>query len=239
MGDDGRVVRRDKGKHILDDDTYAAAVAVLAGRKRGRRPSGQFPLSGVLLCMAPVHGGEPHPMTGHGHRNSVGERVRDYYCSRSHGGCGTSILAQPIEDRVQERVLKDANNPDLVAALSAEARALSEARMSAAAKVERLDGMLADLEVRLVEGTIRQHAYDRAKEALDRRIAAAETEARQLGAAPKDMNVPSLTAEQYDVLKSAEVKLLINQLRLRVLIFPKTPGLAKQVWDPKRIKIEP
>jgi len=55
MGEDGQIVKRDKGEHILDDDTYADVQAMIASRRRGRRPSGEFPLSGVLLCMAPVH----------------------------------------------------------------------------------------------------------------------------------------------------------------------------------------
>jgi DNA invertase Pin-like site-specific DNA recombinase len=235
----GKVVSRDPGEHILDDDTYADVVAAVASRRRGRRPSGEFSLSGVLLCAAPVHGSEPHRMTGHGHRNSEGERIRDYLCSRSHGGCGTTILAVPVEAAVRERVLEDANNHELVAKLSAEARALSEARTSALAKVERLDGLLADLEDRRAEETIRPLAYERAKKTYERRIAEAEAEARQLGAASKDANVPALTGEQYDEMTPAETKQLINRLCLRVLILPKTPGLARNQYDPDRVKILP
>lgn len=238
MGDDGEIKEREAGEHIFDDDLYAEVQAVLAGRKRGRRPSGEFKLSGVLMCCAPAHGDTPHRMTGHGHRNAKGERVRDYLCSRTHGGCGTAILAAPVEERVREKVLESANDRDLVADLSAEAAALTEARTTAAAKVARLDGMLADLEERRALEEIRPHAYERAKKALDKRIADAESEAKLLGAAVKGGDVPPLTGEEYDDLNPAETRAMVEQLRLRVLIFPKSPGIAKNQWDPGRVQIE-
>jgi site-specific DNA recombinase len=73
----GKVVARNAGTPILDDDTYAQVQAIIVGRKKGPRPTGLFKLSGVVLCAAPVHGDRPHPMGGHRHRDVV----RDYYCS--------------------------------------------------------------------------------------------------------------------------------------------------------------
>jgi site-specific DNA recombinase len=188
----GKIVARNPGKPILDDNTYAQVQAIIASRRKGPRPKGLFKLSGVVLCTAPVHGDRPHPMGGHRHRDTV----RDYYCSPSSGGCGAVVVAEPVEAMVREQVLKDSNDPDTVEALSAEARALSEARMDAAARVDRLDGLLADLEASKAAETIRPHAYDKAKAVLDKRIAEAEAEAKRLGARTGGGSVPALTGEE-------------------------------------------
>lgn len=232
----GRIVARNSGEQILDDDIYAQIQAIIAGQKKGPRPKGLFKLSGVMLCAAPVHGDQPHPMGGHRHRDVV----RDYYCSPSSGGCGAVVVAEPVEALVRRRVLRDANDPDTVAALSAEARALSEARMDAAAKVDRLDGLLADLEARKAAETIRPLAYETAKAVLDKRIAEAEAEAKRLGARTADGgDVPALTAEEYDALTWAETKLLVSRLRLRVLVLSVLPDSTRSKFDPRRVRIEP
>ena len=231
----GKVVARNVGTPILDDDTYTQVQAIIVGRKKGPRPTGLFKLSGVALCAAPVHGDRPHPMGGHRHRDVV----RDYYCSPSSGGCGAVVIAEPVEKMVRRRALRDANDPDTVAELSTEARALSEARMDAAAKVDRLDGLLADLEARKAAETIRPLAYETAKAVLDRRIAEAEAEAKRLGARPAHGDVPALTADQYDRMTWAETRLLIEQLRLRVLVLPVLPDSPRGKFDPRRVRIEP
>jgi DNA invertase Pin-like site-specific DNA recombinase len=231
----GKIVARNPGKPILDDDTYARVQAIIAGRKKGPRPKGLFKLSGVVLCAAPVHGDRPHPMGGHRHRDVV----RDYYCSPSSGGCGAVVVAEPVEAIVRERVLRDANDPDTVAALSAEAHALSEARMDAAAKVDRLDGLLADLEARKAAETIRELAYQAAKAVLDKRIAEAEAEAKRLGAGSVTGDVPALTGEEYDALTWAETWLLVEQLDLRVLVLPVLPDSTRGKFDHRRVRIEP
>ena len=46
----GEVVGRAAGAPVLDADTYAQVQAVLAGRKRGKRATGLWPLTGVLQC---------------------------------------------------------------------------------------------------------------------------------------------------------------------------------------------
>src|SRR6185437_13791877 len=46
----GEVVGRGAGAPVLDPDTYAQVQAVLAGRKRGKRATGLWPLTGVLRC---------------------------------------------------------------------------------------------------------------------------------------------------------------------------------------------
>lgn len=231
----GKVVARNVGTPILDDDTYAQVQAIIAGRKKGPRPKGLFKLSGVVLCAAPVHGDRPHPMGGHRHRDVF----RDYYCSPSSGGCGAVVVAEPVEKMVRRRVLRDANDPGTVAELSAEARALSEARMDAAAKVDRLDGLLADLEARKAAEAIRPLAYETAKAVLDRRIAEAEAEAKRLGARPPGGDVPALTAEEYDDLTWAETRLLVERLRLRVLVLPVLPDSTRGMFDRRRVRIEP
>jgi hypothetical protein len=235
----GKEVGRNEGEPILDEDTYGQLQAIVATARRGRRPTGEFKLTGTLLCANPVHGDQPHPMAGHRHTSGKNKRVKSYICARSSGGCGTTVNAAPVEEMVRVRVLDDANNPDLVAGLAAEARALTDARMNAAAKVERLEGMLIELETRLAEETIRPHAYQAAKAVYDRRIAEAEAEERQLGSGAVRGDVPTMTGEKYDVLTPAETRLLIAQLGLRVLLLLWRAGAPRNRFDPERVVIEP
>ena len=169
----GEVVGRVAGEPVLDADTYAQVQGLLAGRRRGRRESGRWPLTGVPRCGNPDCGGPVGAMAG---RTSTrlradGTAPRQYTCPRSNGGCGMAVLAEPVEELVRARVLADLADDDEMAELARRERAVNDARAAAAAEVDRLDGLLAELEVKRAVEAIREHAYEAAKAVYDRRIA--------------------------------------------------------------------
>lgn len=233
----GEVVGRAAGDPVLDADTYAQVQAVLAGRRRGRRATGQWPLTGVLRCGHPDCWQKCRTMAGH---TSSRNGARQYICARSNGGCGRTVMAVPVEEIVKARVLIDANDPELVAELSAEGAELADARAAAAAEVERLDGLLADLEARRANEQIRLHAYEAAKRVLDKRITAAEAALEVLGApATLGSGIGAILPAEYDAMTPAEVKLLIAGLHLEITVLPVGPGALRNRFDPRRVQIRP
>lgn len=236
----GKIVGRNKGEPILEPGTYAEVQAMLGRRKRGRRASGQFPLTGVLVCGNPAH--KPRTMAGHGHVNAAGDRVRDYICAVSGGGCGSTVIAKPVEDMVKARVLADAADSDEMARIAAETRQLTTARDEASAEVDRLDGLLADLEVRRVNEVIREAAYEASKTALDKRMSKALArlaEAEKATAGTGDGEVPPLTGEEYDHMTAEEKRSVIRRLRLEITVLPRPADAPKNAFDPRRVDIRP
>ncbi len=233
----GKEVGQAAGDPVLDADTYAQVQAVLAGRRRGRRATGLWPLTGVLRCGCCTTTTSPRTMAGH---TSSRNGARQYICARSNGGCGRTVMAVPVEEIVKARVLADANDPELVAELSAEGAELSEARAAASTQVERLDKMLADLEERRALEQIRLHAYEAAKRVLDKRITAAEAALEVLGApATLGSGIGAILPAEYDAMTPAEVKLLIAGLHLEITVLPVGPGAVRNRFDPRRVQIRP
>ena len=238
----GEVVGRAAGEPVLDPDSYAQIQALLAGRRRGKRATGLWPLTGVLLCGRCVTRSQRRTMAGHTSsrtRASDGTAPRYYTCSLTNGGCGLTVLAEPVEELVKQRVLADLNDPELAAELSAEASALGGVRAAAQAEVERLDGMLADLEVKRVAGQIRVHAYEAAKGHLDKLVGAAETTLREVGAPAPAGALPAVTEREWDAMTAAEKRTLISRLHLEVSVSPQLPGAARNRFDPRRVQIRP
>jgi DNA invertase Pin-like site-specific DNA recombinase len=101
---------------ILDKGTYEAVQAKLGARRRGRRASGRYPLSGVLECGNPAC---TRRGTMAGHPRAGG--VRAYMCPPPVGGCGQSVLAGPVEVIVRDRVLADLGDVAVREAMAAAA----------------------------------------------------------------------------------------------------------------------
>ena len=237
----GTVTGRLAGDPVLDEDTYAQVQDLLSGRRRGRRESGRWPLTGVPRCGNPACGRAGRGMAG---RTSTrlradGTAPRQYTCPRSNGGCGMAVLAEPVEELVRARVLADLADDDEMAELARRERAVHDARAAAAAEVARLEDRLAELEAKLAAETIREHAYEAAKAVYDRRIADAEARRDVLAAPAPAGKLPATTAAEYDVLSPAERRALIARLRLEVTVAPLRPGGPRNTFDPERVQIRP
>jgi DNA invertase Pin-like site-specific DNA recombinase len=237
----GKAAGKVAGEPVLDEDTYAEVQDLLTGRRRGRRESGRWPLTGVPRCGNPSCGRAGRGMAG---RTSTrlradGTAPRQYTCPPSNGGCGMAVLAEPVEELVRARVLDDLADADEMAELAERERAVHDARAAAAAEVARLEDKLAELEAKLAAETIREHAYQAAKAVYDRRIADAEAKRDALAVPAPAGKLPATTAAEYDVLNPAERRSLITRLRLEVTVLPLRPGGPRNTFDPERVQIRP
>jgi DNA invertase Pin-like site-specific DNA recombinase len=229
---------------ILDAETYDAVQAKLGARKRGRRVSGRYPLSGVLICASPAC---PKDGTGTmaGYPRSGGQRA--YICPPANGGCGQSVLAAPVEAMVRDEVL-----PAMARVEAREAMRAADATQDA--QREKLARLLADLDADMAEiedkrvttprGMVRvRERHDRNLARLAARYAAAERELDELGpAAAPAPPLPKLTVEDWDdpeITPAAEKAAIIRRIGLRVTILPSTrrQGASRLPFDTGRVSI--
>ena len=225
---------------ILDTETYDAVQAKLGKRRRGRRVTGLYPLSGVLRCGNPACGRRG---TMAGYPRTGGKRA--YICSPANGGCGQSVLAEPVEAIVRDRVVGDL----------ADVEALERARAADAtldAQRVKLRGLLDDLDLDMAETEAKRLAtprsatrlrdqHERNLASMAARYEAAERELDGLG--PVSAPAPELdpvTAEDWDeFIPAADKASTIRQLRLRIEIRPGTrkQGASRLPFEEERVKI--
>lgn len=246
---------------ILDAETYARLQGTLMAdrSKRGRLPSGSYPLTGTMVCgrcakgitLAGAGRGKSAPSEGTYQRPA--DSYRRYVCPQSAGGCGMSVRAADVEAIVRAAVIERAVDPRIRAEVAKTDRALDLAReelrrqlAAAEAEVRRLDEQLSAVEVRHLTGDVRERAYHDMKKTLDNLIAKAEARRRELlaelGDAPGgDGDVPALTTEEWDAMTGEEQRDMVRRLRLRVTVYPpppRLPGARSNAFDPRRIVIE-
>lgn len=154
-------------KPIIDRETWEQVGRVVRSRGRARtRPARSYVLSGGLLrcgqCGAAMVAA-PRP-TG-----------RAYGCLSSHGGCNkVSIMAEPLEDLVEQAVLEAMDTPSLDRA--ARAGADDHDGTDQREELARVDRGLKELAEMFAAGEIGRSEWITARQSLEaRRIAAEET----------------------------------------------------------------
>ena len=210
---------------MLDADTWEALHAQITARRRGRRPTGRYLLTGLARC-------SKCKRTMNGATNTrSGARI--YRCPPQLGGCGRSVDAASVEDMAGSYMVKLLADPANVAAVAERERALTGARAEQLARVEAVEDQLADLEVKWASGELVQRAYDRAKPVLDRRLAAEQARlgALEHPAAP----LPADAAADWAVGHDAEKRILIQRYGVQITVGQHRPG-ARQ-FDPARVRI--
>jgi site-specific DNA recombinase len=228
----GEIVGTMKGEPVLDRDTYDALQALLASRRRGRRPTGMFPLTGLLTCSTCQR-----TMNGATRTKPLadGTRQREYRCPIQLGGCGRVILAEPVEQIVGEHMVGLLSDPAHVAAIVAENEYLNEARAAQLAKLQAVEDRLTDLEVKWASGELIQAAYDKSKPVLDGQRA-------KLLAGLEELS-PATAISAYDAsldwaeMTDEEKRLVIRRYRVRVEILSMQPGTRR--FDPTRVVFPP
>ncbi len=225
---------------ILDTETYNAVQAKLGARRRGRRVTGLYPLSGVLACGNPACGRQG---TMAGYPRTGGKRA--YICAPANGGCGQSVLADPVEAKVRDWVVDD------LADVEARERARA-ADATLDAQRAKLRGLLADLDADMAETEAKRAAtprsmtrlrdqYDRNLATMAARYEAAELELDELGpAAAPAPELEPVTAEVWDEdIPPADKASVIRQLGLRIEIRPGTrrQGASRLPFEEERVKI--
>jgi hypothetical protein len=235
--DDGEFV---KAEPVLDKETFDGVQALMASRRRGRRASGRWPLTGTLFCGNPKCDGN-RTLAGYTETRvrSDGTRARRYICAIANGGCGLAARADRVEEMVAEKVLAMMADPDLATAINAQAAAVTEARDAAQQEVADLDDQLADLEVKKAAGEIRELAYQRAKPVLERRIKKAEAKLEELGVEVATASaLPAMSQEEWDAATPAKRRRVIADLHLRVTILPHPEGAPRNRFVDDRVLIE-
>lgn len=229
---------------ILDTETYQAVQAKLIRRKRGPRPAGRYPLSGLIDCGNPACGRKG---TMAGYPRTGGQRA--YICARPNGGCGQSVLAAPVEAMVRDEVLRRWADEAEREAMRAADTAHDELRA-------KLRGQMADLVADMAEAEERRAAIphgqaarraviDRDLRTKDAQYAAIERRLEELGpvAGPAPELPEVVTPHEWDdpeVTPAAEQAAIIRRLGVRVTILPGTraQGASRLPFDTGRVRIE-
>ncbi len=240
----GKEVGTMPGEPVLDRETYDAIQAKFAGRRRGQRPTAPYLLTGILACSdckKTMNGGSTF-------RRADGSRPRVYKCPPATGGCGRSIMAEPVEEMVGRKMIALLADPSQAARIAKEERRLSGARKAKLDRLRAIDQELVALEVKRASEEIIDAAYDAAKAIWDRkRVAAqaelvalqpadgpvdeaddvrAEADAARLARATEDWCGPETTTDQR--------RSLIRRYRLRPVVLPKRPGTRR--FDRERVQ---
>ena len=226
---------------ILDTETYEAVQAKLGARKRGRRATGRYPLSGLLRC-----GNDACARRGTmaGYTRSGGRRA--YICAPANGGCGQSVLAEGTEAMVRDKVLAMLADAEALEAARAADTALDEQRAKLGGLLDDLDKDMAETESKLRDTprsmTRRREQIGRNLAAMEARFEATERELDGLGrAAAPAPPLPPMTAEQWDdaeVTPAAVKAAFIRRLGLPVTIVPPTrkQGASRLPFDTGRVR---
>jgi site-specific DNA recombinase len=227
---------------ILDTEMYEAVAAKLGARKRGRRVSGKFPLSGVAVCGNPACSRRG---TMAGYTRGKGERAkRAYVCAPANGGCGQSVLARPVEERVRDAALAALADVEALEAMRAADATLDAERGKLAGLLDDLDADLADTEAKLRDTprsmTRRREQLDRNLVTLTARFGAVERELAELGPASAPAPpLPPMTAAKWEITVAAEQAAIIRRLGLRITIVPPTraQGASRLPFEDGRVQI--
>lgn len=168
----GQVVGTMPGEPVLDRDIFDAIQALFASRRRGRRPTAPYLLTGILACSdcgRTMNGGSTFA-------RADGSRPRVYKCPKSGGGCARTIMAEPVEELVGQKMVDLMADPANAARIAEEQAELTEARKVKLSKVDAIKEQLVELEVKWASGETIPAAYAPAKATLDRRLAQATAE---------------------------------------------------------------
>jgi site-specific DNA recombinase len=222
------------GEPVFDAEMFAAVKALLAGRRRGARPTDGYVLTGVLLCAEC----KLTMMGATGPKLADGSTPRRYRCSPLSGGCTRSIAAQPIEDLVEARMvalMADENNAARIVADRVHAQ---DARREAEAKVTNVRRQLVTLASKWGAGEMGDDEYEAARTNMRRRRDQAKAD---LDALPEPAATPLVVTDSteasaqrlaqatadWKALRIEERRHLLKDYRLRPAILPMQRGVHR------------
>jgi len=240
------VVGRLPSEPIITEEDFDAVIAVYASRRRGRPSSWHYLCGGIAMC-----GVECCGRTLHGRpRNNVkpypdGAVNRQYWCPKSHGGCGRIAVDQRRLDEAAAtlaiEILADPRHADAIEVATREVESEAARLGLAIAEAEGVAEALAD---RLGRGAITLTRYDIAVRPLDERIVKLKAERSALGE-PSLHQLPRASREHWqrrwnDADPGERRVLLKMALRgRRLIVGPAGSGSPAERADvTRRIRVE-
>jgi site-specific DNA recombinase len=240
------VVGRLPGEPIISEDDFDAVIAMYTARRPGRPSSWHYLCAGIATC-----GVEGCGRTLHGRpRNNMkpypdGAVNRQYWCPKTHGGCGRIAVDQRRLDEAAAalaiEILADPRHADAIEATAREIESQAARLDLAIGEAENVANALAD---RLGRGDITLTRYDIAIRPLDERIAKLKAERAALGA-PSPQRTPRASRDHWERRWAAadqkeKRELLKMALRgRRLIVAPAGPGSPAQRADvTRRLRIE-
>ena len=227
---------------ILDEPTYTRVQDKLASRRRGPKPTGSYPVTGIPVCANPACP-RRGPMTGHPRSNGT----RAYICSRSLGGCSMSVQAEPVERMIRDAVLAAWADEGRRQAIQDADTALDDQRAALRETLRDLDLDMAEAEGKLAviprSQAARRAVVQRSVDSMTARYEAAESKLAELGGATARPELPELvTAEEWDdpdITPAAEKADLVRQFGFTVKVLPsmRAQGSSRLPFDERRVVI--
>lgn len=220
----GEVVGLATWPALVDEDTHAAAVALLSmpERRTTATTARKYLLPGLALCWK--CGSDV--ATGHSRH---GQRVyvcRDRKC--------ISRKAQPVDDLIEQIIIARLSQPDALDLLAeTNTPEVAEYRAKGEAIRERLD----DLATGLEEGVLTLGAVRRSSERLRQELATVEGEIQR--ATHADVLTPLITARDVETAWAAcdlQQKRAIVDALMNVTLLP--PERGHQPFDPETVQVE-
>lgn len=236
------IVGKTDAEPILDEGTYGKIQALMAGRRRGRRSSGQYELSGIIRCGRCDNGNTLSGKTVPGHYGRKTMHVtRQYACrDKANGGCAQGGSLVGLETMAQRLALRLLRDPKVRSAIGERNVLLNDRRAELRALIDQHDEELAILERRRAAKDIRQRGYQEAKKVHDAAILDAENELDQLGPEEAQTDIdPAILeglAADFEELGPAERNRLYRRLKIEMTLYPWTPGTPKR-WTEERATI--
>lgn len=177
---------------VFDQETFEMVQALLASRRRGRRPTDNWWLSGVIECGNERQNGSRCGVKMSGaHQHRTDRKVRIYVCHRRSGGCGQSIRADQLEKLVDDYMISVFHDQENIDAMAAEEQRQADVRADVTAEIDKIDQGMINLLTNLGDGLIEPLHYEAGRAAYMKRK-------RALQAQLDDLQ-PGATVQAYEV----------------------------------------
>lgn len=206
-------IKRSDGTYeppVFDQDTYEMVQALLLSRRRGRRPSGLFPYTGVVECS------ECGVTLCGGHLTRDGVRFRTYTCHRRQGGCGCQVKAATVEEQIDQYMVELIDDEDNLKNIAEAKAQIDDRRAEIARKIDEVEQKLIKLEVKFAEGLIIPAAYSAARTTLMKQRSVATGELDDL----QPVNGSVRVGVDWGDLEQQERRQLLRHYRVKIEVLP-------------------
>lgn len=232
LGKDGEPLPKGMFPAILDADTHAQLVAIhKSRRKRSRRPSRRYLLTGLLRC----------GRCGGNLRGFPRSRGSDLYVCPGppHGGCsGTAVTADHAEQVVRELLFDRLDNADLIAATSDRTNSAEDDReRHVALERDKHQDRLAELAEMWASGEITRVEWLSLKRAVDRQAREGEADVvllQRRDALRRLVGKGAAVRSGWSNMTHEERRALLYAALERVDVLPATP--PRRPSGPERLR---